>query len=126
MTLSIMATMVHLETNKMSEELDMLNLIYEIKFNDPLLDLLYIFMILFISAIFGIITHILGANRGFTRTQFWWGFCLWVLGVCMVAAMPTYRIYDDEEMEDSEDVKGRELNHYAPALKPRTLNTKKV
>ena len=47
----------------------------------------------------GIIAHYLGYNRGFTRTQFWWGFGLGILGICMVGLMPTYRIYDDDVRE---------------------------
>ena len=29
----------------------------------------------------GFISHVLGKNRGFTRTQFWWGFFLGAIGI---------------------------------------------
>ena len=78
---------------------------------------------LLVCAIIGYITHILGENRGFTRTQFWWGFFLGILGLCMVALMPTYRVYDDEEKDTPIVRKRRELDHYAPALRPKVNNT---
>ena len=68
----------------------------------------------------GFISHVLGKNRGFTRTQFWWGFFLGIIGVMWVAIMPTYRVYDEDEKDTFEVAKRREINHYAPALKPRT------
>ena len=35
----------------------------------------------------------------------------------MVALMPTYRIYDEEERKNYIDPKKRELDHYAPAFR---------
>ena len=70
------------------------------------------------ACVCGKIADVLGYNRGFTRSQFWWGFFLGVLGICMVALMPTYRIYDEEEKDTFNNKKARELAHYAPALKP--------
>lgn len=66
----------------------------------------------------GYVAHILGRNRGFTRTQFWWGFFLGFIGIMWVAIMPTYRVYDDEK-DNIKDARRRELEHYAPALKPK-------
>ena len=96
-------------------------MIYET--NEQLLPLIILGSIggtILFCAICGYIAHILGENRGFTRTQFWWGFFLNIIGIMWVAIMPTYRIYDeDEEMFDSRTSKRRELDHYAPALKPK-------
>ena len=75
---------------------------------------------IFICVVLGYIAHVLGENRGFTRTQFWWGFFLGPIGIMWVAIMPTYRVYDGYEKPDDYDTtKRRELDHYAPALKPK-------
>ncbi len=66
----------------------------------------------------GYVAYILGRNRGFTRTQFWWGFFLGIIGIMWVAIMPTYRVYDDEK-DNIKDARRRELEHYVPALKPK-------
>ena len=82
----------------------------------PLIALGSIIVAIILMFVLGFIAHVLGENRGFTRTQFWWGFFLGVIGIMWVAIMPTYRVYDDEY---------KRPNHYAPAYtKPKAFNGK--
>ena len=80
-----------------------------------------------VLAICGVIADALGQSRGFTRSQFWWGFLLGAIGIIVVAIMPTYRVGDNNWEEDYYQLKVKELKAKEKEELDKKLNqTKKT